>query len=181
MLSPHLKHLLFTFLLQACEECCSRANIFSLIELLQLWCRAKYGIEEMCSDQWKWASKNPYGYQGQETEIIKTQESQNGHLNHDPSLRKPMPTWVTSYLLFCASPSIQIPLSILPCPRRLAYSNFVTSCCDVYFYNQPSWLLWTYFLSGGHLPVMRVENAISKWCFCNRFMGRGDKSEQIVP
>ncbi|CAK9163077.1 unnamed protein product [Ilex paraguariensis] len=24
--------------------------------------RAKYGIEEMCRDQWNWASKNPYGY-----------------------------------------------------------------------------------------------------------------------
>ncbi|KAG9132612.1 hypothetical protein Leryth_024686 [Lithospermum erythrorhizon] len=24
--------------------------------------KAKYGIEEMCRDQWKWASKNPYGY-----------------------------------------------------------------------------------------------------------------------
>ncbi|XP_072994397.1 UDP-glucose 4-epimerase GEPI48 [Typha latifolia] len=24
--------------------------------------RAKYGIDEMCRDQWNWASKNPYGY-----------------------------------------------------------------------------------------------------------------------
>ncbi|KAL5543585.1 hypothetical protein UlMin_007369 [Ulmus minor] len=24
--------------------------------------KAKYGIEEMCQDQWNWASKNPYGY-----------------------------------------------------------------------------------------------------------------------
>ncbi|KAL8138810.1 hypothetical protein V2J09_004811 [Rumex salicifolius] len=24
--------------------------------------KAKYGIEEMCRDQWNWASKNPYGY-----------------------------------------------------------------------------------------------------------------------
>ncbi|MBA0679987.1 hypothetical protein Goari_011721 [Gossypium aridum] len=24
--------------------------------------RARYGIEEMCRDQWNWASKNPYGY-----------------------------------------------------------------------------------------------------------------------
>ncbi|CAK7335733.1 unnamed protein product [Dovyalis caffra] len=24
--------------------------------------KAKYGIDEMCRDQWKWASKNPYGY-----------------------------------------------------------------------------------------------------------------------
>ncbi|GMI95532.1 UDP-D-glucose/UDP-D-galactose 4-epimerase 5 [Hibiscus trionum] len=24
--------------------------------------RAKYGIEEMCRDQWNWANKNPYGY-----------------------------------------------------------------------------------------------------------------------
>lgn len=25
--------------------------------------KAKYGIEEMCRDQWKWASQNPWGYQ----------------------------------------------------------------------------------------------------------------------
>jgi len=25
-------------------------------------CRAKYGIDDMCRDQWNWASKNPYGY-----------------------------------------------------------------------------------------------------------------------
>ncbi|KAG6633922.1 hypothetical protein CIPAW_12G082100 [Carya illinoinensis] len=24
--------------------------------------KAKYGIDEMCRDQWNWASKNPYGY-----------------------------------------------------------------------------------------------------------------------
>ncbi|XP_076922984.1 UDP-glucose 4-epimerase GEPI48-like [Bidens hawaiensis] len=24
--------------------------------------KAKYGIDEMCKDQWNWASKNPYGY-----------------------------------------------------------------------------------------------------------------------
>lgn len=28
--------------------------------------RARYGIEEMCRDQWNWASKNPYGYGSQE-------------------------------------------------------------------------------------------------------------------
>ncbi|KAK4743847.1 hypothetical protein SAY87_010159 [Trapa incisa] len=28
----------------------------------QLNWKAKYGIEEMCRDQWNWASKNPYGY-----------------------------------------------------------------------------------------------------------------------
>lgn len=31
--------------------------------------RAKYGIDDMCRDQWNWASKNPYGYEGpQESE-----------------------------------------------------------------------------------------------------------------
>ncbi|GKV40024.1 hypothetical protein SLEP1_g47707 [Rubroshorea leprosula] len=29
--------------------------------------KAKYGIEEMCRDQWNWASKNPYGYGSPET------------------------------------------------------------------------------------------------------------------
>ncbi|WVZ09292.1 hypothetical protein V8G54_013822 [Vigna mungo] len=28
--------------------------------------KAKYGIDEMCRDQWNWASKNPYGYEDQE-------------------------------------------------------------------------------------------------------------------
>ncbi|KAF7150144.1 hypothetical protein RHSIM_Rhsim02G0244800 [Rhododendron simsii] len=28
---------------------------------------AKYGIEEMCRDQWNWASKNPYGYESPKT------------------------------------------------------------------------------------------------------------------
>ncbi|KAG1354576.1 bifunctional UDP-glucose 4-epimerase and UDP-xylose 4-epimerase 1 [Cocos nucifera] len=31
----------------------------------ELGWRAKYGVEEMCRDQWNWASKNPYGYQRQ--------------------------------------------------------------------------------------------------------------------
>lgn len=31
----------------------------------ELGWRAKYGIEEMCRDQWNWASKNPYGYRSQ--------------------------------------------------------------------------------------------------------------------
>eukprot|EP00257_Ricinus_communis_P020671 XP_015579952.1 UDP-glucose 4-epimerase [Ricinus communis] len=29
----------------------------------ELGWKAKYGIEEMCRDQWNWASKNPWGYQ----------------------------------------------------------------------------------------------------------------------
>ncbi|RDX71653.1 hypothetical protein CR513_48969 [Mucuna pruriens] len=29
--------------------------------------KAKYGIEEMCRDQWNWASKNPYGYGDQDS------------------------------------------------------------------------------------------------------------------
>ncbi|KAI4364960.1 hypothetical protein MLD38_020992 [Melastoma candidum] len=29
--------------------------------------KAKYGIEEMCRDQWNWASKNPYGYGSPDT------------------------------------------------------------------------------------------------------------------
>ncbi|XP_060206823.1 UDP-glucose 4-epimerase GEPI48-like isoform X2 [Lycium barbarum] len=34
--------------------------------------KVKYGIEEMCRDQWNWAKKNPYGYAG-------TPESNNCH------------------------------------------------------------------------------------------------------
>ncbi|CAL9764356.1 unnamed protein product [Musa acuminata subsp. burmannicoides] len=33
----------------------------------ELHWRAKYGIEEMCRDQWNWASKNPWGYGSPET------------------------------------------------------------------------------------------------------------------
>ncbi|KAJ7945053.1 UDP-glucose 4-epimerase [Quillaja saponaria] len=29
--------------------------------------KAKYGIDEMCKDQWNWASKNPYGYESQDS------------------------------------------------------------------------------------------------------------------
>lgn len=29
--------------------------------------KAKYGIEEMCRDQWNWASENPYGYELQDS------------------------------------------------------------------------------------------------------------------
>ncbi|TYH10992.1 hypothetical protein ES288_A07G222600v1, partial [Gossypium darwinii] len=29
----------------------------------ELGWKAKYGIAEMCRDQWKWASNNPWGYQ----------------------------------------------------------------------------------------------------------------------
>ncbi|XP_042417233.1 UDP-glucose 4-epimerase GEPI48-like [Zingiber officinale] len=29
--------------------------------------KAKYGIEEMCRDQWNWASKNPWGYESPDT------------------------------------------------------------------------------------------------------------------
>ncbi|KAJ3692726.1 hypothetical protein LUZ60_011821 [Juncus effusus] len=31
----------------------------------ELGWRAKYGIEEMCRDQWNWGRKNPYGYKSQ--------------------------------------------------------------------------------------------------------------------
>lgn len=27
------------------------------------WCRAKFNVDDMCRDQWNWASKNPYGYE----------------------------------------------------------------------------------------------------------------------
>ncbi|WOK95179.1 hypothetical protein Cni_G03886 [Canna indica] len=36
----------------------------------ELGWRAKYGTEEMCRDQWKWASQNPYGY-GSKSQISK--------------------------------------------------------------------------------------------------------------
>jgi len=49
--------------------------------------RAKYGIDEMCRDQWNWASKNPYGYgspdstkqNGHQTNGSVDSSRQNGH------------------------------------------------------------------------------------------------------
>lgn len=32
-------------------------------------CRAKYGIDDICRDQWNWAGKNPYGYVTSEPKI----------------------------------------------------------------------------------------------------------------
>ncbi|KAI0488340.1 hypothetical protein KFK09_028169 [Dendrobium nobile] len=44
-------------------------EVYALTEKAEkeLGWRAKYGIEEMCRDQWNWASKNPYGYRTQGT------------------------------------------------------------------------------------------------------------------
>ncbi|XP_043701886.1 UDP-glucose 4-epimerase GEPI48-like [Telopea speciosissima] len=36
---------------------------------LELNWKAKYGIDEMCRDQWNWANKNPYGYGGPDSAI----------------------------------------------------------------------------------------------------------------
>ncbi|KAG0555642.1 hypothetical protein KC19_12G184500 [Ceratodon purpureus] len=35
----------------------------------ELGWRAKFGITEMCRDQWNWAKKNPYGYHCEEREV----------------------------------------------------------------------------------------------------------------
>ena len=32
----------------------------------ELGWRARFGVDDMCRDQWKWASANPYGYAGKE-------------------------------------------------------------------------------------------------------------------
>ncbi|KAJ4759467.1 UDP-glucose 4-epimerase [Rhynchospora pubera] len=42
----------------ATEVYCSPVKAFK-----ELGWRAKYGIDEMCRDQWNWASKNPHGYE----------------------------------------------------------------------------------------------------------------------
>ncbi|KAJ3706638.1 hypothetical protein LUZ61_010343 [Rhynchospora tenuis] len=48
----------------------------------ELGWRAKYGIEEMCRDQWNWASKNPYGYQTKEL-LQKSERKEKGERNSD--------------------------------------------------------------------------------------------------
>ncbi|KAJ7974066.1 UDP-glucose 4-epimerase [Quillaja saponaria] len=35
----------------------------------ELHWKARYGIDDMCRDQWNWARKNPYGYESQESAI----------------------------------------------------------------------------------------------------------------
>ncbi|XP_024364447.1 UDP-glucose 4-epimerase GEPI48 [Physcomitrium patens] len=46
----------------------------------ELGWRAKFGIKEMCRDQWNWAKTNPYGYRGQQELEVTTQKSMsNGH------------------------------------------------------------------------------------------------------
>ncbi|XP_024382054.1 UDP-glucose 4-epimerase GEPI48 [Physcomitrium patens] len=51
----------------------------------ELGWRAKFGIADMCRDQWNWAKKNPYGYRGhQELEVhaqkfIKSEPLSNRH------------------------------------------------------------------------------------------------------
>uniref|UniRef100_A0ACD5YIY7 Uncharacterized protein n=1 Tax=Avena sativa TaxID=4498 RepID=A0ACD5YIY7_AVESA len=42
----------------------------------ELHWKAKYGITEMCRDQWNWASKNPYGYASPDS------TKQNGSISH---------------------------------------------------------------------------------------------------
>lgn len=53
----------------------------------ELGWRAKFGIEEMCRDQWTWASKNPHGYEGHSSEVTspslkRTKSMQSGHFTH---------------------------------------------------------------------------------------------------
>lgn len=43
--------------------------------------RAKYGIAEMCRDQWKWASQNPLGYQAKKPWLESAQADNLSH-NH---------------------------------------------------------------------------------------------------
>jgi hypothetical protein len=45
--------------------------VFVVAKTVKNWrlFRAKFGIKEMCRDQWNWARKNPYGYQGPELEV----------------------------------------------------------------------------------------------------------------
>ena len=38
-------------------------QLLSDIIWFKLLFRAKYGVEEMCRDQWNWANNNPWGYQ----------------------------------------------------------------------------------------------------------------------
>jgi UDP-glucose 4-epimerase len=56
-------------------------------------CRAKFGIEEMCRDQWNWASKNPYGYQGsQPVNSNGLKAPWNGSVDHNLSYGKAITT-----------------------------------------------------------------------------------------
>lgn len=43
--------------------------------------RAQNGIDEMCRDQWKWASNNPNGYRSGEEQSVDSKHTVNG--NHE--------------------------------------------------------------------------------------------------
>ncbi|KAH8968448.1 hypothetical protein BDL97_03G128900 [Sphagnum fallax] len=59
----------------------------------ELGWRAKFGIEEMCRDQWNWASKNPYGYQGsQPVNSNGLKAPWNGSVDHNLSYGKAITT-----------------------------------------------------------------------------------------
>jgi len=47
---------------------------------------AQYGIDEMCRDQWKWASSNPNGYQSCQEQSLDLKPTTNG--NHEASIIK---------------------------------------------------------------------------------------------
>lgn len=45
-----------------CYAVCVCVQIFDVSSILIMFLRAKYGVEEMCRDQWNWAVNNPWGY-----------------------------------------------------------------------------------------------------------------------
>lgn len=63
-----------------------------LVQLTKLirnyWCRAQNGIDEMCRDQWNWASNNPCGYRPSKTES--PEPVANG--THEPVINKGIDT-----------------------------------------------------------------------------------------
>ena len=87
--------------------------------------RAKFGIEEMCRDQWTWASKNPHGYDGHSSEVTspslkRTKSRQSGHFTHSFSHGKLITIWSSSlffsflFFSFPFFPHSTIPSNLSP-------------------------------------------------------------------
>jgi hypothetical protein len=66
--------------------------VFAFLRLLcsTKYCRAQNGIDEMCRDQWKWASNNPNGYRSEAEQSLDSKPSTNG--NHEAVIIKGIAT-----------------------------------------------------------------------------------------
>ena len=68
-LKNFLVHLVLSLRGPALSLCGCEKTRFNWCSSLYEPFRARFGITEMCRDQWNWAKKNSYGYHCEEREI----------------------------------------------------------------------------------------------------------------